>query len=112
MLLGVGGARGCFLELLHVRWRQLGPVTPRNIKRAREKGLFVANDCLEPVDCFKCGRHNSMTRVLSQLGLSKAARERATIWKRAPEELDADQFVKDIEAIGKGRFAEACNSNG
>lgn len=72
---------------------------------AKGNGLFVGDDTFE-IDLFKSGRHSSMCNTLVKLTKSGAVEKRAKAWKDAPETLDADRFIKDIEAIGKGRFAQ------
>ena len=47
-----------------------------------------------------------MCDVIVELTENGAARQRAVEWKKKPDSLDPDQFIKDIEAIGKGRFAQ------
>jgi putative ATP-dependent endonuclease of OLD family len=72
---------------------------------AREYGLFLNEHTLE-VDLFKCGRHKSMCSTISEVTESKKAGERAEVWKEDPATLDVERFLKDIEQIGKGRFAQ------
>jgi putative ATP-dependent endonuclease of the OLD family len=72
---------------------------------ARAHGLFLGEHTFE-IDLFKSGRHNSMCATLAELTESGAAEKRAGGWKAAPETLDAGRFLRDIEAIGKGRFAQ------
>jgi putative ATP-dependent endonuclease of OLD family len=47
-----------------------------------------------------------MCKTLAELTKSGAAEKRANAWKDSPSTLDADRFIKDIQAIGKGRFAQ------
>ena len=68
-------------------------------------GVFVGEDTFE-IDLFKSGRHKSMCITLTELTKSGAAQKRAAGWNAAPETLDPIRFIKDIEAIGKGRFAQ------
>jgi putative ATP-dependent endonuclease of OLD family len=72
---------------------------------AKEEGLFVGDATFE-IDLFKSGRHKSMCHTLSELTQSSAAKKRAADWKANPESLEEERFIKDIEAIGKGRFAQ------
>ena len=47
-----------------------------------------------------------MCGVIAELTENGAAKKRAGEWSAKPGSLDADQFVKDITVIGKGRFAQ------
>jgi putative ATP-dependent endonuclease of OLD family len=79
-------------------------------KEAAASGIFL-NDCTLEVDVFKCGWHKSMGRTLVELAESKPAEERAEGWKKAPATLDVASFLGDINAIGKGRFAQRLATN-
>lgn len=79
------------------------------LEMARAYGLFVGDRTFE-VDLYNSGRHKSMCKTLSELGKTKAARTRATEWLEDPEKVDLDRLLKDIEAIGKGRFAQRLRS--
>jgi putative ATP-dependent endonuclease of the OLD family len=72
---------------------------------ARSRGLFLNEYTLE-VDLFKCGREKSMAKTLIELTESQAAKDRAQAWREHPESLNAKTFLRDIEVIGKGRFAQ------
>lgn len=74
-------------------------------KVASAAGLFLNDHTLE-VDLFRCGRHQSMCRALSELADSKVARTRAEGWSKTPATLDVPTLLSDITAIGKGRFAQ------
>jgi putative ATP-dependent endonuclease of OLD family len=41
-----------------------------------------------------------------ELSSSTVAKSRATSWKATPTALDVDKMLKDVDAIGKGRFAQ------
>ena len=73
--------------------------------RAPELGLFVNNHTLE-IDLFESGCHESMCKTLVELTDNSAAQERAKGWCKEPDSLDKERFLKDIAAIGKGRFAQ------
>ena len=77
---------------------------------AAANGLFVNEHTLE-VDIFKCGRHKSMSVTLSELAASGAAKTRAQHWGQTPAALNLDEFLGDIGAIGKGRFAQRLATN-
>jgi len=81
------------------------PTEEKQLELALKRGLFLNDHCLE-VDLFKAGRHKSMCSVIVELTENGAAKKRAGEWSAKPGSLDADQFVKDITVIGKGRFAQ------
>lgn len=68
-------------------------------------GLFVGDSTLE-VDLFRAGQHEVLCQTLADLTTNGAARGRAIGWRADPSSLDAERFLKDIEEIGKGRFAQ------
>jgi len=72
---------------------------------ARQNGLYVGEHTLE-VDLFRAGHHEGVAETVIELASSQAAKQRAENWKRAPGTVDADQLLKDISEIGKGRFAQ------
>jgi putative ATP-dependent endonuclease of the OLD family len=87
---------------------------PEEYKRASEndllqiaplKGLFIGDHTFE-VDLFRCGRRKSMCKTLVELSDNKAAKKRAALWLKRPAEMKPAQLLKDINAIGKGRFAQ------
>ena len=75
------------------------------IELGETHGIFVGDHTFE-IDLFKAGRHRSMCSTLSDLTNSGAAKKRAKGWRADPTKLDADRFIRDINAIGKGRFAQ------
>lgn len=68
-------------------------------------GVFVTSHTLE-VAIFNCGRKVILTRTIEELSRNKQARLRAASWRNEPTSLDADRLLSDVEAIGKGRFAQ------
>ena len=79
------------------------------LRIAAEQGIFLNKHTLE-VDLFKCGRHKSMCSALQALASSAPARERAAAWSANPGTVDSERLLKDINAIGKGRFAQSLAS--
>ena len=75
------------------------------IALANGQGLFMGEHTFE-IDLFKSGRHKSMCATLTELTKVAVAKKRADAWKADPATLDPDRFIKDIKAIGKGRFAQ------
>jgi len=86
-------------------------ISTDEVKRlGKAHGLFLNDHTLE-VDLFKCGQHKSICKTIIELSDKGAAKKRATVWNDKPDELDIDRFLKDIEEIGKGRFAQRFSSN-
>lgn len=81
------------------------------LKLASNYGIFMNNYTLE-IDLFNSGRHISMCDTIIELSENGAAKKRAKEW-RGEKCFNADekQFLKDIEGIGKGRFAQRLASN-
>ena len=81
------------------------------LKLASNYGIFMNNYTLE-IDLFNSGRHISMCDTIIELSENGAAKKRAKAW-RGEKCFNADekQFLKDIEGIGKGRFAQRLASN-
>lgn len=77
---------------------------------ASKVGLFLNEFTLE-VDLFKCGREKSICKTLIELTDSKAAQTRAESWRDSPDKVNEIQLLKDIEGIGKGRFAQRLAGN-
>ena len=72
---------------------------------AKRLGCFVNNYTLE-IDMFRSGLHQIMTGALIELSSNGAARARAQQWGQHPDELDPEQFLKDVTEVGKGRYAQ------
>lgn len=72
---------------------------------APSRGVFLNQHTFE-IDLFKSGRHKSMCSTLSELTDVSTAKARAAAWKAAPSRLDENQFLRDIEHVSKGRFAQ------
>lgn len=68
-------------------------------------GIFLNNSTLE-VELFQSGHHEQMCNVIEELTENGSARERAIGWKGNPANLDAERFLKDVDEIGKGRYAQ------
>ena len=78
---------------------------PTWIFLAKASSLFL-NDYTLEVDLFRCGRHKSLCKTITELTEVQVAKQRAEAWVNNPETLDAPRFLSDIEVIGKGRFAQ------
>jgi putative ATP-dependent endonuclease of OLD family len=72
---------------------------------APDMGIFLNSHTLE-IDLFESGCHSCMCKTLIELTGNRAAKLRALDWCKSPDHLDKTQFLKDINAIGKGRFAQ------
>jgi putative ATP-dependent endonuclease of OLD family len=68
-------------------------------------GIFLNEHTFE-IDLFLAGLHEKMCEVLVDLSSNGAATKRATALKVDPATIDREQFLKDIEEIGKGRFSQ------
>ena len=73
-------------------------------------GLFLNQHTLE-IDLFDSGLHLSMASTLTELAESVPARARAASWRMDPASCDRAQLLRDIDSIGKGRFAQRLASN-
>lgn len=80
------------------------------LRMAPGNGIFLGQHTLE-IDLFNCGRHKSMCTTLQALTENKAVVKRADAWAADPKTLDPEQFLKDLETIGKGRFAQAYSNS-
>lgn len=76
---------------------------------APEFGVFLNNHTFE-IDLFESGAHRNICKTLIELTSNTEAKKRALEWCKTPEELDKAQYLKDLEAIGKGRFAQRLSS--
>jgi len=72
---------------------------------AEHNGIFMTEHTLE-VALFKCGRSGSYKAVTEDLSTNSRAKNRARAWKNNPDSLDSERLLKDIEEVGKGRFAQ------
>lgn len=84
---------------------KLKPQATNQTELAKKHGLFL-NDYTLEVDLFRCGRHKSVCATISDLTEVGIAKTRAAAWQAKPDSLDAKRFLADIDAIGKGRFAQ------
>ena len=76
------------------------------LELAPRHGVYLNGHTFE-VDLFHSGVHDAFADAMRHLTRTKAPRrERMKAWASKPDTLDAEQFLKDIEAVGKGRFAQ------
>lgn len=75
------------------------------VAQARKHGFFVGTTTIE-TDLLASGRVLPICRALAELGVSAAAKRRADAWAKAKKVDNEETMLKDIAAIGKGRFAQ------
>jgi putative ATP-dependent endonuclease of OLD family len=104
----LGEQRG--LKLLKIMDPKLKVDEARVPEVAATRGIFIGEQTLE-VDLFKSERHVSMTTTLCELTSNSACEKRAKAWRADPASLEPEQLLKDIDEIGKGRYAQRLASN-
>lgn len=88
------------------------PVAPgltneRILELGENSGFFVNQSTLE-IDVFNAGLGSAMCDVIEQeLSLSAKTKGVVDTWRRDAAQLDNERFLRAIERIGKGRFAQA-----
>jgi putative ATP-dependent endonuclease of OLD family len=82
-----------------------GQNAAQQLALAANRGFFVGDNTCE-VDLFRAGAHEQVADTLIDLAPGNAARGRAQGWRASPCTLDPVQFLKDVNAISKGRFAQ------
>lgn len=87
-----------------------GRTTQQQLTMARERGFFVGDYTCE-VDLFRSGGHAEVGQTLEELAPGNTARMRARGWRRNPATMDPVQFLKDVTAISKGRFAQRLSTH-
>lgn len=74
--------------------------------RGEEHGVFVNRGTLE-TDLFDAGAGGTMVEILlDELTFRREFREELATWVADPETLDEGRFLRAIERVGKGRFAQ------
>lgn len=68
-------------------------------------GIFSNSHTFE-VDLFQVGLHDAFAEAMDALGNSPQKRHRMRGWAADPTTFDVDVFLRDIESVGKGRFAQ------
>lgn len=71
----------------------------------REKGIFLNDTTLE-LELAHGPALAKMCSTLIETTSNGATKNRAEGWREAPDSLDESRFLKDVEAVGKGRFAQ------
>lgn len=68
-------------------------------------GIFMNSHTLE-VDLFRSGMHRRFSAAMAKVSRSRARKQRMKNWAKDTGSLDVKKFLADIEAVGKGRFAQ------
>jgi putative ATP-dependent endonuclease of the OLD family len=68
-------------------------------------GLYMNGHTLE-VDLFNSGLHEAFAEAMEALDCTGPARKRMKGWAETPSALNVEVFLRDIENVGKGRFAQ------
>jgi putative ATP-dependent endonuclease of OLD family len=89
----------------HVQDYKYAGTTPAMFAAAKSHGVFVTPHTLE-VAVFNSKRHIGISRTIEELTRNAKARKRAEGWRNDPSTLNTTTLLADIEAIGKGRFAQ------
>jgi putative ATP-dependent endonuclease of OLD family len=75
------------------------------LKEAPDHGIFL-NDYTFEVDLFKEGTEGEFAQAMKELTGNKAMHKRFEELSKDPAKFDPKQFLKDIDSVGKGRFAQ------
>lgn len=75
------------------------------LEAAPDYGVFV-NEFTFEIDLFKNGAHEAFAEAIKDLTTNKKIHERFDKLAKDPGALDAEQLLKDINSVGKGRFAQ------
>ncbi|PKO04928.1 MAG: ATP-dependent endonuclease [Chloroflexi bacterium HGW-Chloroflexi-3] len=74
-------------------------------KFAENWGIFLNNSTFE-LELLNSGHKSDMCSALAEISENGAARARAIRWNEEPKSIDKEQFLKDVEEVGKGRYAQ------
>jgi putative ATP-dependent endonuclease of the OLD family len=75
------------------------------VKIAPESGIFMNTHTFE-VDLFRAGLTREFVKAMNVLGINKRMKQRMRAWAADRDDLEIDVFLRDIEGVGKGRFAQ------
>ena len=75
------------------------------LKSAPKHGFFL-NEFTFEVDLFKSGAHEAFSEAMRNLTANKKIHKRFEKLAHDPNSLDPGQLLKDINSVGKGRFAQ------
>ena len=68
-------------------------------------GIYMNTHTFE-VDLFKSGLAEEFLEAMKAVGVNDSMKKRMQEWTSDIDSLDTDQFLVDIESVGKGRFAQ------
>jgi len=75
------------------------------LAQAGDNGIFL-NDFTFEIDLFKTGAEDEFAAAINGLTTNKKMLKRFEDLSRDPDKIDPGRFLKDIEFVGKGRFAQ------
>lgn len=75
------------------------------LARAKKRGVFLNTFTFE-IDLFKAGAENEFAEAIKGLTKNKAMHKRFEKLCADPASVNPKQLLKDIESVGKGRFAQ------
>lgn len=75
------------------------------LESAPQYGVFV-NDFTFEIDLFKNGAHKAFAEAIKDLTTNKKIHDRFEKLAEDSDSLNPKQFLKDINSVGKGRFAQ------
>lgn len=75
------------------------------LEMAPSYGVFLNSHTFE-VDLFRAGLQAAFAESMSEVGVSALMRRRMKQWAAKPASLNVRRFLRDIESVGKGRFAQ------
>lgn len=75
------------------------------LKLSHKYGIFMNSDTFE-IDLFRAGLHDAFAEAMEDVGINNKMIERMNSWATDPKTLKKRIFLKDIESVGKGRFAQ------
>ena len=75
------------------------------LKSAPRHGFFL-NEFTFEIDLFKNDAHEAFSEAIKNLTTNKKIHKRFKKLARDPDSLDPGQLLKDINSVGKGRFAQ------
>ena len=75
------------------------------LEAAPQHGVFL-NEFTFEIDLFKNGAHEAFAEAVKDLTTNKKIHDRFDEFSEDPDALDPEQLLKDINSVGKGRFAQ------
>jgi putative ATP-dependent endonuclease of OLD family len=72
---------------------------------APQAGVFLNGYTFE-IDLFKANAAFEFLEAIKGVTDNKKMHQRFEEWRKSPSSLDVERFLKDIESVGKGRFAQ------